>query len=93
MKAPPVPTHKRRSTSTASAISHADAGVQNALKHLLASGHRKHDTSWRIPLVSCDYLYITRNGLFEREELSEQEREASARVLVMFLQFQPYTVC
>ena len=47
-------------------------------------GHRKQETSRSIPLVSCDYLYITKNGLCAREKLSEEEREASATVLVMY---------
>ena len=37
-----------------------------------------------IPLVSCDYLYVTKNGIFARDELSEEERSAAVRVLVMY---------
>ena len=47
-------------------------------------GHRKQEEERTIPLISCDYLYITENGLFAREELSEEEREGSSRVLVMY---------
>ena len=36
------------------------------------------------PLVSCDHLYITQSGAFLRTELSEEEREAALRVLVLF---------
>ena len=37
-----------------------------------------------MPLISCDYLYFTENGIFWREELNEAERDAAARVLVMY---------
>ena len=47
-------------------------------------GHRKQEEERTIPLISCDYLYISENGLFAREELSEEEREGSSRVLVMY---------
>ena len=35
-------------------------------------------------MVSCDYYNITKNEMFGREELSENEREGSTRVLVMY---------
>ena len=35
-------------------------------------------------MVFCEYLYITKNGLFARFYFCEEEREASARVLVMY---------
>ena len=34
--------------------------------------------------MSCDYLYLTKNGVFARNELSEDQQEASTRVLVMY---------
>ena len=37
-----------------------------------------------IPPISCDYLYVTKNGIFARHELSDEERDAAARVLVMY---------
>ena len=47
-------------------------------------GHRKQETARSIPLVSCDCLYITTNRIFGREELSDDERKGSSRVLVMY---------
>ena len=47
-------------------------------------GHRKQETGRGILPVSCDYLYIIKNGIFAREELSEEESEAFARVLVTY---------
>ena len=46
--------------------------------------HRDKDEERIIPLISCDYMYITENGIFGRAELSEEERQAAARVLVMY---------
>ena len=37
-----------------------------------------------LPLLSCDYLYVTHKGVFGREELTEEEREAALRVLVAY---------
>ena len=47
-------------------------------------GHSKQTESRSIPLVSCDYLYLTKNGVFAREELDEEQQGASTRVLVMY---------
>ena len=47
-------------------------------------GHSKQSESRTIPLVSCDYLYLTKNGVFAREELDEEQQGASTRVLVMY---------
>ncbi len=47
-------------------------------------GHRKQEESRSIPLVSCDYMYLTKNGMFAREELDEDQRGASTRVLIMY---------
>ena len=46
--------------------------------------HKAHGDTRAIPLISCDYMYVTKNGIFARSELSEEEREAAARVLVMY---------
>ena len=47
-------------------------------------GHRRQEESRSIPLVSCDYMYLTKNGMFAREELDEAQRDASTRVLIMY---------
>lgn len=45
--------------------------------------HHRSDLEGRsIPLFSCDYMYITQNGVFARDELPEEERTAAVRVLV-----------
>ena len=33
--------------------------------------HKKKSVARTIPLVSCDYLYLTKNGVFGRDELDE----------------------
>jgi hypothetical protein len=37
-----------------------------------------------VPLISCDYLFITQKGIFSRNGLSEEERENSLTVLVIY---------
>ena len=37
-----------------------------------------------LPLVSCDYLYVTPSGVFARDELSEEERDGALRVLIAY---------
>ena len=45
--------------------------------------HRAHGSDERsIPLVSCDYMYLSRKGVFSKEDLSEEERNAAVCVLV-----------
>ena len=45
--------------------------------------HRRTDSEHRsIPLFSCDYMYLCRNGVFARDELPEQERDGAIRILV-----------
>ena len=34
--------------------------------------------------MSCDYAYLTKNGIFAREELAAEEREGASRILVMY---------
>ena len=47
--------------------------------------HKDRETTRSIPLVSCDYMYATKNGIFARNELeSEDERNAATKVLVMY---------
>ena len=45
--------------------------------------HQAHGGDGRsIPMVSCDYMYVSHKGAFAREELSEEERASSLCVLV-----------
>ena len=46
--------------------------------------HKAHGDARGVPLISCDYLYVTKNGFLARSELAEDERDAAARVLVMY---------
>ena len=46
--------------------------------------HRAREGADRdIPLVVCDYLFITPTGVFDRSELPVGEREAACKVLVV----------
>ena len=69
--------------STASVISRTAPGAPSALKHSLVNGGTGSRRLVGV-FVSCDYLYITQSGIFGCEELSEDEREGSSRVLVMY---------
>ena len=42
-----------------------------------------HEDERQVPLVVCDYLYITSRGVFARDELPEGEQEGACRVLVV----------
>ena len=44
--------------------------------------HQETGTERLIPLLSCDYLYMTEKGIFKRDELSEDERMAALRIFV-----------
>ena len=46
--------------------------------------HRATEAERTIPLVSCDYLYITRQGIFTKDEIGEEERQSALRALVMW---------
>ena len=46
--------------------------------------HKASGDARAVPLISCDDLYVTKNGIVARSELSDEEREAAARVLVMY---------
>ena len=48
------------------------------------NGGTRRETARSIPLVSCDYLYINKSGIFGSEELFEDEREGSSCVLAMY---------
>ena len=37
-----------------------------------------------IPLISCDYLYITEKGVFQKNELQEEEVTRAVRAIVIF---------
>ena len=37
--------------------------------------HRRKEVQRLIPLLSCDYLYLSEKGIFARDELDEEERE------------------
>ena len=93
IKAPPVPTQEEVDLHRISHLPYRCWCPECVEAFVREWGHKKQETSRSIPLLSCDYLYITKNGLFAREEMFEEEREASARVLVTYLQFQPYTFC
>ena len=45
--------------------------------HHLSSDHQRS-----IPLLSCDYMYLSRSGVFARDELPQGERDAAIRVIV-----------
>ena len=40
--------------------------------------HHRVSTERSIPLVSCDYMYLTANGAFAREDLPEEDRQSAA---------------
>ena len=44
--------------------------------------HVSCDHQQSTPLVSCDYMYLSRSGVFAREELPQEERDAAIRVIV-----------
>ena len=44
--------------------------------------HKSGCSSRTMPLISCDYLYITPTGVFARDEVSEDDRAAALCVLV-----------
>ena len=46
--------------------------------------HTAHTGKRTIPLVSCDYLFVTPKGMFLRKELPEEERERALKVLVAY---------
>ena len=37
-----------------------------------------------VPLISCDYSFITQMGVFSRDELAEDERERALTVLILY---------
>ena len=46
--------------------------------------HSAHAMGRLIPLISCDYLFVTQKGVFSKSELSEDEREDALKVLVAY---------
>ena len=46
--------------------------------------HRHNDVQCLIPFISCDYLYFSEKGISARDELDEEERHGSMRVLVEY---------
>ena len=46
--------------------------------------HSAHTMGRLIPLISCDYLFVTPKGVFLRSELFEEERERALKVLVAY---------
>ena len=78
IKAPPVPTQEEVFLRRTSHLPYRCWWLECVEAFAREWGHRKQETSWCIPNVSCDYLYIIKNGLFAREELSDDERQASA---------------
>ena len=46
--------------------------------------HHGHEVVRSIPLVSCDYLFITPRGVFLRQEMQEEDEESALKVLVVY---------
>ena len=46
--------------------------------------HLTHGGARSIPLISCDYLFVTPKGIFLRKELTNEERERALKVLVAY---------
>ena len=46
--------------------------------------HAAHIGKQTIPLMSCDYLFVTPKGVFLRNELPDDERERALKVLVAY---------
>ena len=44
--------------------------------------HASTDHQRSIPMLSCDYMYLSRSGVFARDELPQGERDAAIRVIV-----------
>ena len=45
--------------------------------------HRPHVEEHRtVPIVACDYMYLTRSGVYSRSEVPGEEKEGSLRILV-----------
>ena len=44
--------------------------------------HASRDHDRTIPLISLDYMYLARSGVFAREELPQGERDGAIRVIV-----------
>ena len=84
IKAPPMPTHEEVDAHRVTHLPFRCWCPECCEAFAREWAYRKQSESRTIPLVSCDYLYITKNGMFGRDELSEEERDASARVLVMY---------
>ena len=35
-----------------------------------------------MPLISCDYMFLTNNGIFARHELEDEEKNKGVKVIV-----------
>ena len=46
--------------------------------------HRHKEVQRLIPLISCNYLYLSETGIFAWDELVEEERQGSMRVLAAY---------
>jgi hypothetical protein len=84
IKAPPMPTQEEIDLHRVTHLPYRSWCAECVEAFAREWAHRQKDVARTIPLVSCDYLYATKNGVFARDELSEEERRGAARVLVMY---------
>ena len=84
VKSPPMPTQQEVDEHRVSHLPYRSWCPECVEAFGRERGHRQQEEHRTIPLVSCDYLYLTKNGVFARNELSEDQQEASTRVLVMY---------
>ena len=84
VKSPPMPTQQEVDEHRVSHLPYRSWCPECVEAFGRERGHRRQEEHRTIPLVSCDYLYLTKNGVFARNELSEDQQEASTRVLVMY---------
>ena len=46
--------------------------------------HHRREVERLVPLLSCDYAYLTRKGVFMHNELTEEERAGALRFIVAY---------
>ena len=46
--------------------------------------HHGHESDRSIPLISCDYLFVTPRGVLLREEIQEEDVEGALKVIVAY---------
>ncbi|MDE0892834.1 MAG: hypothetical protein OSB14_11680, partial [Planctomycetota bacterium] len=84
IRAPPMPTQEEIDLHRVSHLPYRSWCSECVEAFAREWAHKDREVARTIPLVSCDYLYVTKNGIFARNELSEDERDAAVRVLVMY---------